>query len=386
VSDDNELDILKKEMLKNISEIDFRDFFAKASKCSDDNSRILLVVKPETYDKIAQTPFLDKEYFKYLVEIMRDKLYDNIELVVKMPKDKDIGYGEIDSMTLGNELDLDDLDNLESFENLDDFDEEDETKHLTFLLTKKIKVLLVVENKDDYLCIRKWAAARIRNMKERIKILEATSNGIQELFEDDYHKIIKKSMEQKISIANMGICKDAEGFKKFSDIMIAIKKSISPSDSEVSSFVDFMLMDEELFIKAGQFNIQSFTTIPSFITKNFGPLTQRIKESINNKDEGFKGQIETIKKTITGLDEDKDLSFFILSEIIKDISFTIVRKLYLSNDIVQEHINKKLTEFDNIMSILSNQEDENMMNLRLAIKDIIIPYLNTGWKDIDTNV
>jgi hypothetical protein len=386
VSDDNELDILKKEMLKNISEIDFRDFFAKASKCSDDNSRILLVVKPETYDKIAQTPFLDKEYFKYLVEIMRDKLYDNIELVVKMPKDKDIGYGEIDSMTLGNELDLDDLDNLESFENLDDFDEEDETKHLTFLLTKKIKVLLVVENKDDYLCIRKWAAARIRNMKERIKILEATSNGIQELFEDDYHKIIKKSMEQKISIANMGICKDAEGFKKFSDIMIAIKKSISPSDSEVSSFVDFMLMDEELFIKAGQFNIQSFTTIPSFITKNFGPLTQRIKESINNKDEGFKGQIETIKKTITGLDEDKDLSFFILSEIIKDISFTIVRKLYLSNDIVQEYINKKLTEFDNIMSILSNQEDENMMNLRLAIKDIIIPYLNTGWKDMDTNV
>lgn len=376
----SELDVLKKEMFKNISEIEFKDFFAKASKCSDNNSRILLIVKPETYALIEQTPFLEKEYFEHLVELMKDKIHDNMEMVVRMPKSDKGDEGDLDSLTLGDELDLDDLDDLEGLEG---FDDEDEISHLTFLLTRKIKVLLVVENRDDYLCIRRWAMSKIKHDIEQIKILTADKNGIEELFEKDYHKIIQKSMEQKKSVANLGIDPNSVEFKKFSDVMVSLKKSVSPQESEVNSFIDFMLMDEELFVKDGKFNLKAFTTIPSFISKNFGPLTQRIKEIVANKDEAFRGQIETINKTIDGLDDDNDISFFVLSEVVKDISFIIIKKLYLSNKVAEDYFNETLSEFDNIMSIISNPMDEKIVSLRLAIKGIITPYLNSGWKAVD---
>lgn len=384
--DEIKLDALKTEMLKNISKIEFRDFFARASKCSGNNVRILLIVKPSTYDIIAETPFLNQTYFEFLVEIMKDKIHGNMELAVKMPKSAKGDEGSVESITLGDELDLGDLDDLDDLDlsDLDGFDEEDETSKLTFLSTRKLKVLLVAENKDDYLCIRKWALSKVKAKREEIKILALDKDGMKELFEEEYYKILQKSMEQKRSVVNIGMDRNSEEFKKFSEIMISLKESMSPNEGEINSFIDFMLVDEALFVNNDTFNLKAFETIPNFIMKNFGPLTERIKGGIENKDEEFSKKIEVIKKTMGGIDDDKDLAFFILSEIVKDISFIIIKKLYLSNKVVENYLNETLEEFNDIMSILVNPANPNILNLRLSIKDIITPYLNSGWSKLDS--
>jgi len=378
-----ELDKLQQKILDNLAERKFKDLFVKASRCSSNNERLLLLVKPDAYDSISETDFLNKSLFPALVMRLREIIIQNISLVINAPASVD--ESEVFSMSLGDELDLDDLDDLEGF--LDDTDDEsdtsDKSESFIFILNKTLKILIILEDKEDYLCIRKWFLMKKLKDHPNTTILHHTmKEGLIELLENDFANVIRKNLARKRTVVSLGMDANSETFSKFSESFDVMKKGISPTTDEVKSFVDFILAGKTIVQKDEEFNLDSFVKIPSFVVKNFGSLTHRLKDVLKNKDENFKKSMVIIQEHIDGLDDDKDLSFFILSEIVKDLSLVIINEMYDKNPGVQKLIDSEL-DLTNVSQILSNDRDEKYLNASLGIKGLLVPYLNEGWNSID---